>query len=80
MPSLQPPVALPRENALPRIVTILHPDYPVSENTLLQLRMLDDGGINYDTVIAACSIVTGNTSTGFLAIRASGDTRLEPVI
>lgn len=70
MPSLQPPISLPREEARLRIVTILHPDYPTSENTLLELRALDDGGIDYDTVMAACSIVTGNTSMGFLATRS----------
>jgi hypothetical protein len=78
MPSLQPPIALPREDALPRVVQIRHPDYPASENTLLELRALDDDGIDYDTVMAACSIVTGNTSTGFLATRAGA--RLKPVV
>ncbi|KAK4446295.1 heterokaryon incompatibility protein-domain-containing protein [Podospora aff. communis PSN243] len=42
------------------------------------LRALDDGGIDYDTVMAACSIVTGNTSTGFLATRVGA--RLEPIV
>ncbi|KAK5658992.1 hypothetical protein OQA88_1078 [Cercophora sp. LCS_1] len=77
MPSVRPPIILPREDARLRVVAILHPDYPASENTLLELRALDDGGIDYDTVMAACSVVTGNTSTGFLATRTGA--RLEPV-
>jgi hypothetical protein len=70
---LKDAVILPREDArLPHIVKILHPDYPAAENTLLHLRALDDGGIDYDTALAACGIVTGNTSTGFLALATRG--------
>jgi len=78
MVCLRPPIDLARDgNARPHIVAILHPDYTASENSLLELRALDDGGIDYNTVMAACSIVTGNTTTGFLATRLSS--QLEPV-
>ncbi|KAK3366671.1 hypothetical protein B0T24DRAFT_366566 [Lasiosphaeria ovina] len=67
---LKDAIVLSREDArLPRIVRILHPDYPAAESTLLHLRAIDDGRIDYDTALVACSIVTGNTSTGFLATR-----------
>lgn len=72
--------SLTREDArLPRIVKILHPDYPAAENTLLHLRALDDGGIDYDIALVACSIVTGNTSTGFFAVQNANGPRLERI-
>lgn len=77
---LQPATVLPRENTRPpRVIKILHPDYPTAENTLLHLRALDDGGIDYDTALVACGIVTGNTSTGFLATCEAG-AHLERVV
>lgn len=53
---------------LPAII-ILHPDYPPAENTLLHLRAVDDGGIDYDTTLTACGIVVGNIWSGFFATR-----------
>ncbi|KAK1828560.1 hypothetical protein QBC39DRAFT_374571 [Podospora conica] len=69
-----PPIV--RETEGPLVVRIHHPDYDEDEDTLLTLRALDDGGIDYDTTLAACAIVTGNTSDGFLT---STREALEPV-
>jgi len=78
---LKDAIILSRKDArLPHIVKILHPNYPAAENTLLHLRALDDGGIDYDTALVACSIVTGNTSTGFLATRETGTQCFERVV
>ena len=65
MALLQDAPSLPRDTPTPRFVRIRHPDYNDAENTLLCMRGFDDGGLDYDTTLAACSIVTGNTSTGF---------------
>ena len=67
MALLQDAPSLPRNTdaPTPSLVRIRHPDYKDAENTLLCLRALDDDGLDYDTALAACSIVTGNTSTGF---------------
>ncbi|GAB1319859.1 hypothetical protein MFIFM68171_10069 [Madurella fahalii] len=81
MSLLKNAIILSREDAqLPRIIKILHPDYPAAENTLLHLRALDNGGIDYDTALAVCSIVTGNTCTGFFATREAGTQRLERIV
>ncbi|KAK3366584.1 hypothetical protein B0H63DRAFT_515814 [Podospora didyma] len=46
----------------------------LAENTLLCLRTLDDGGIDHDTALVACGIVTG-----FFATRETGAQGFEPV-
>lgn len=78
---LKDAITLSRDDArLPHIIKILHPDYSAAENTLLHLRALDDGGVDYDTALVACSIVTGNTKTGFFATREAGSRGLERVV
>ncbi|KAK3349540.1 hypothetical protein B0T25DRAFT_504734 [Lasiosphaeria hispida] len=76
---LKDAIILPRDARQPRLVRIRHPDYSAAENTLLCLRALDDGGIDYDTALIACGIVTGNTSTGFFATRDAGAQGFERV-
>ncbi|KAK1832683.1 hypothetical protein QBC39DRAFT_256152 [Podospora conica] len=66
-----------RSSDVPRLIRIHHPDYDDDENTLLGLYALEEGdGLDYDTALASCSIVTGNTSTGFFT---SFERRHEPV-
>lgn len=76
MATLHDAPTLTRSARSPRLVRIRHPDYQDTENTLLALRALDNDGIDYDTALASCAIVTGNTSTGFFT---SWERRLEPV-
>jgi len=54
---------------LPGIIKILHPHYPVAESTIMHLRAVDDGGIDYDTALVACGIVASNRWDGFFATR-----------
>jgi len=76
---LKDAITLPRDARQPRLVRIRHPDYSAAENTLLCLRALDDGGIDYNTALVACGIVTGSTSTGFFATRNAGAQRFKRV-
>jgi hypothetical protein len=69
---LKDAISLPRDAAELRVIRILHPDYSAAENTLLHLRAVDDDGIDYDTALVACGIITGNTTTGFFATRRPG--------
>lgn len=70
---LKPLILLERDvTRVPRVIRILHPGYYPPENTLLHLHALDDGGIDFDTVMAICSIITGNTTIGFLSARKAG--------
>lgn len=69
---LKDAITLPRDAQQPRLVRIRHSDYSTAENTLLYLRALDDGGLDYDTALVACGIVTGNTSTGFFMTPGTG--------
>lgn len=70
---LKLPIIIQRDATLvPRVIRILHPGYYPPENTLLHLHAVDDGGIDFDTVMAMCSILTGNTTIGFLSARKRG--------
>lgn len=70
---LKLPIIIQRDATLvPRVIRILHPGYYPTENTLLHLHAVDDGGIDFDTVMAMCSILTGNTTIGFLSARKRG--------
>lgn len=46
---------------------------------LLTFSALEDGGIDYRAILAACGIVVGNIWTGFLATRDSPHAPLVPV-
>ena len=76
---LKDTITLPRDMRRTRFVRILHPDYSETENTLLCLCALDNDGIDYDTALVACGIVTGNTFTGFFATREAGAQGFERV-
>lgn len=70
---LKLPIIIQRDATLvPRVIRILHPGYYPPENTLLHLHAVNDGGIDFDTVMAMCSILTGNTTIGFLSGAAVG--------
>ncbi|KAK5657447.1 hypothetical protein OQA88_3019 [Cercophora sp. LCS_1] len=60
-------------------IVILHPDYPPAERTLLYLRAVDRGGIDYDTALTTCGIIVGNIWSGFFAIRDQDTNALVPV-
>jgi len=61
----------------PRRVDFLHPGYP-GRAVLLSLPALDDGGIDFDTALAACGLVAGNRwSDGFFSSDRSGAVSVE---
>ncbi|KAK4136067.1 hypothetical protein BT67DRAFT_230664 [Trichocladium antarcticum] len=61
----------------PRRVDFLHPGYPHSA-VLLSLPALDDGGIDFDTALAACGLVAGNRwNDGFFSSDRSGAIRAQ---
>lgn len=77
---LTPPLPAAAINSRFRLTKFRHPAYPTSEPELLQLVALDradendrTGGVDYDTALTACCIVSGNTfGDGFLGKR-NGD-------
>ncbi|KAG7291243.1 hypothetical protein NEMBOFW57_001255 [Staphylotrichum longicolle] len=61
----------------PRRVDFLHPGYS-GRAVLLSLPALDDGGIDFDTALAACGLVAGNRwSDGFFSSDRSGAVSVE---
>lgn len=64
---IRPKIKLQRHQPVVPVISILHPDYAPHENTLLEFRALDDGGLDYDTALVACGILAGNKWTGFFA-------------
>ncbi|KAK3614758.1 hypothetical protein LTR56_027038 [Elasticomyces elasticus] len=65
----------------PSRVTIKHPGYRGSGNTLLTLPATDGAdhsSAHYDTVHIACVVIAGNEFDGWLSASQSGDTRVEP--
>ncbi|KAK0737329.1 hypothetical protein B0T21DRAFT_286976, partial [Apiosordaria backusii] len=62
----------------PSIVDFLHPGYPEGEAVLLSLPALDDGGIDFDTALAACGLIAGNRwSDGFFSLERGGAVSVE---
>ncbi|KAK5657416.1 hypothetical protein OQA88_2988 [Cercophora sp. LCS_1] len=61
----------------PRMANFLHPGYP-GRTVLLSLPALDDGGIDFDTALAACGLIAGNRwSDGFFSSDRSGAVSVE---
>lgn len=61
----------------PRRVDFLPPGYP-GRDVLLSLPALDDGGIDFDTALAACGVVAGNRwSDGFFSSDKPGAVRVQ---
>lgn len=61
----------------PRRTDFLHPGY-AGRTVLLSLPALDDGGIDFDTALAACGLIAGNRwSDGFFSSDRSGAVSVE---
>ncbi len=62
----------------PPRINFLHPGYP-GNAVLLSLPAFDDGGIDFDTALAACGLVAGNRwSDGFFSSDRGGAVSVEP--
>ncbi|KAL2165010.1 hypothetical protein VTH06DRAFT_306 [Thermothelomyces fergusii] len=61
---------------LPRRVDFLHPGY-ATRAVLLSLPALDDGGVDFDTALAACGVLAGNRwGDGFFSSDRDGAARV----